>query len=87
MNKAKRTYQSSVLSADRHILNGHRSSLLWFAGLSGSGKSTIAAGSPPIQGGFGYEFLNELWLYNPTDICASAGIAEKAGFHYAIINN
>ena len=35
-------YQSSILCADRHILNGHRSALLWFTGLSGSGKSTLA---------------------------------------------
>jgi adenylylsulfate kinase len=35
-------YQSSILCADRHLLNGHRSALLWFTGLSGSGKSTLA---------------------------------------------
>lgn len=35
-------FQSSILCADRHILNGHRSALLWFTGLSGSGKSTLA---------------------------------------------
>ncbi|WP_459939589.1 adenylyl-sulfate kinase [Desulfonatronum parangueonense] len=27
---------------DRHLLNGHRSALVWFTGLSGSGKSTLA---------------------------------------------
>jgi len=35
-------YQSGILCSDRHILNGHRSALLWFTGLSGSGKSTLA---------------------------------------------
>jgi adenylylsulfate kinase len=35
-------FQSSILCSDRHILNGHRSALLWFTGLSGSGKSTLA---------------------------------------------
>lgn len=35
-------FQSSVLCADRQLLNGHRSALLWFTGLSGSGKSTLA---------------------------------------------
>jgi len=35
-------YHSSILCSDRHILNGHRSALLWFTGLSGSGKSTLA---------------------------------------------
>lgn len=31
-----------IKCADRHILNRHRSGLLWFTGLSGSGKSTLA---------------------------------------------
>lgn len=35
-------FQSNILCSDRHLLNGHRSALLWFTGLSGSGKSTIA---------------------------------------------
>jgi adenylylsulfate kinase len=35
-------FQPSILCADRHLLNGHRSALLWFTGLSGSGKSTLA---------------------------------------------
>ena len=35
-------FQSSIRCSDRHILNGHRSGLLWFTGLSGSGKSTLA---------------------------------------------
>jgi adenylylsulfate kinase len=39
-NLKKHTYQISV--ADRHKLNRHGSFLIWFTGLSGSGKSTIA---------------------------------------------
>jgi len=35
-------FQATIQSSDRHILNGHRSGLLWFTGLSGSGKSTLA---------------------------------------------
>ncbi len=35
-------FNSNILCADRHLLNGHRSALLWFTGLSGSGKSTLA---------------------------------------------
>lgn len=35
-------YEPLVKCADRHLLNGHRSGLLWFTGLSGSGKSTLA---------------------------------------------
>ncbi|MBW2096155.1 MAG: adenylyl-sulfate kinase [Deltaproteobacteria bacterium] len=32
-----------VISAkDRHLLNAHRSALVWFTGLSGSGKSTLS---------------------------------------------
>jgi adenylylsulfate kinase len=38
----KYPFQSSILRADRYLLNGHRSALLWFTGLSGSGKSTLA---------------------------------------------
>ena len=33
---------SNILCTDRHLLNGHRSALIWFTGLSGSGKSTVA---------------------------------------------
>lgn len=33
---------SNILCTDRHLLNGHRSALVWFTGLSGSGKSTVA---------------------------------------------
>jgi adenylylsulfate kinase len=35
-------FKPSVSCCDRHILNGHRSALVWFTGLSGSGKSTLA---------------------------------------------
>jgi adenylylsulfate kinase len=35
-------FESAIKNSDRHILNGHRSGLLWFTGLSGSGKSTLA---------------------------------------------
>jgi len=34
--------QSLVTRQDRETLNGHRSFVLWFTGLSGSGKSTVA---------------------------------------------
>lgn len=44
MNKEKTffPFQSNIFCTDRHILNGHRSALLWLTGLSGSGKSTLA---------------------------------------------
>lgn len=32
----------SVSRREKEVLNGHRSALLWFTGLSGAGKSTIA---------------------------------------------
>lgn len=35
-------HTSTVTKTDRHAQNGHGSSVLWFTGLSGSGKSTIA---------------------------------------------
>ncbi len=35
-------HQSTVNRADRERLNGHRGAILWFTGLSGAGKSTIA---------------------------------------------
>lgn len=35
-------FEPTIKCADRHILNRHRSGLLWFTGLSGSGKSTLA---------------------------------------------
>ena len=41
-NIVRHDYQ--VLRSDRNELNGHRSFLIWFTGLSGSGKSTIANG-------------------------------------------
>ncbi|PAE33793.1 adenylyl-sulfate kinase [Bacillus sp. 7884-1] len=35
-------HHSSVTKKDRHLINGHKSCVLWFTGLSGSGKSTLA---------------------------------------------
>ena len=35
-------FQGSINQSDRHRLNGHRTALLWFTGLSGSGKFTLA---------------------------------------------
>lgn len=35
-------HDSEVSKSDRHRLNGHSSCVLWFTGLSGAGKSTIA---------------------------------------------
>jgi adenylylsulfate kinase len=35
-------YDAIISAEDRHVLNAHRSGLLWFTGLSGSGKSTLA---------------------------------------------
>ena len=35
-------HQASVSRRDREHLNGHRSVILWFTGLSNSGKSTVA---------------------------------------------
>jgi adenylylsulfate kinase len=35
-------HQGAVTRADRERLNGHRGAAVWFTGLSGSGKSTIA---------------------------------------------
>ena len=35
-------HQGDITRADRERLNGHRAVCLWFTGLSGSGKSTIA---------------------------------------------
>ncbi len=37
-------HKARVTREDRERLNGHRSAVLWFTGLSGSGKSTIAHG-------------------------------------------
>ncbi|WP_066308194.1 adenylyl-sulfate kinase [Bacillus sp. FJAT-29814] len=35
-------HHSAVTKSDRHLVNGHKSCVLWFTGLSGSGKSTLA---------------------------------------------
>ncbi|MFX3624587.1 MAG: adenylyl-sulfate kinase [Ectobacillus sp.] len=35
-------YQFAITKQDRQRLHGHKSYILWFTGLSGSGKSTIA---------------------------------------------
>ncbi len=32
----------SVYRKDREVMNGHKSVIIWFTGLSGSGKSAIA---------------------------------------------
>jgi adenylylsulfate kinase len=43
MNKKNITWhEGKVLKANRQHLNGHKSAVLWFTGLSGSGKSTIS---------------------------------------------
>lgn len=35
-------HAASITKQKRHVKNGHRSCVLWFTGLSGSGKSSIA---------------------------------------------
>lgn len=35
-------HESDVIKENRHQLNGHKSAIIWFTGLSGSGKSTIS---------------------------------------------
>lgn len=35
--------KTNISSIDREKLNGHKGGILWFTGLSGSGKSTVAA--------------------------------------------
>lgn len=35
-------HHPAVTKEHRHVLNGHKSCVLWFTGLSGSGKSTLA---------------------------------------------
>ncbi|MTI85702.1 MAG: adenylyl-sulfate kinase [Firmicutes bacterium] len=35
-------HNNKVTKEDRHLLNGHKSCVLWFTGLSGAGKSTLA---------------------------------------------
>lgn len=44
MSKSPNTvwHRTLVTKSDRQRLNGHKSCVLWFTGLSGSGKSTIA---------------------------------------------
>ncbi|MED3624115.1 adenylyl-sulfate kinase [Neobacillus thermocopriae] len=44
MGKSKNItwHETTITKADRRIQNGHGSCVLWFTGLSGSGKSTIA---------------------------------------------
>jgi adenylylsulfate kinase len=42
MEKNIKWHEGKVVKANRHKLHGHKSALLWFTGLSGSGKSTIA---------------------------------------------
>lgn len=37
-------HEEYVKRADRNGLNNHKSGLIWFTGLSTSGKSTIAQG-------------------------------------------
>jgi adenylylsulfate kinase len=36
-------HQHAISKADRERLNGHQGHVLWFTGLSGSGKSTVAS--------------------------------------------
>ena len=36
-------YSTKITREDRHRLNGHKSCVLWFTGLPGAGKSTLAA--------------------------------------------
>lgn len=35
-------HHSTILRQDRAALNGHRAAVVWFTGLSGAGKSTVA---------------------------------------------
>ena len=42
MNKNTTKYHFTVSQSDREKLNNHKAFLIWFTGLSGSGKSTIA---------------------------------------------
>ena len=36
-------HDHAISAEDRNVLNGHKSMVVWFTGLSGSGKSTIAS--------------------------------------------
>ena len=40
-------HEPTVRRADREKQNGHQAAILWFTGLSGSGKSTPACTLPP----------------------------------------
>jgi adenylylsulfate kinase len=44
MNKSTNItwHHSTVTKKDRHLMNQHKSCVLWFTGLSGSGKSSLA---------------------------------------------
>ena len=35
-------HEAAITRADREKLSGHRGCVVWFTGLSGSGKSTVA---------------------------------------------
>lgn len=35
-------FEPIITQQDRHVMNSHKSGLIWFYGLSGSGKSTLA---------------------------------------------
>lgn len=41
-NKNITWHRSTITKKHRHLLNQHKSCVLWFTGLSGSGKSTLA---------------------------------------------
>lgn len=41
-NENTQWHESSVYRKDREKMNGHKSVILWFTGLSGAGKSTVA---------------------------------------------
>lgn len=41
-NKNITWHNTTISKKNRHLLNGHKSCVLWFTGLSGSGKSTLA---------------------------------------------
>ena len=34
-------FEPIITQQDRHVMNSHKSGLIWFSGLSGSGKSTL----------------------------------------------
>jgi len=42
MGKNITWHQATITKAERHLLNKHKSCVLWFTGLSGAGKSTLA---------------------------------------------